>query len=89
MPGAIRPHVLLLECGEWLASVQTDKLDKLTPSTCSSLLLLLHRLAEQGVARQSSGIVIVVMLMSFCCSCLFFSLVMCFVVCFSVLVEVF
>ena len=47
--GAIRPCVLLLECGEWLASVQTNKLAH------SSLLLLLHRLAEQGVARQSSA----------------------------------
>ena len=37
-------------CGEWLASVQTDKL------ACSSLLLLLlHRLAVHRVARQSSA----------------------------------
>ena len=32
---------MLLECGEWLASVQTDKL-----ALRSSLLLLLHRLAN-------------------------------------------
>ena len=43
-PGAIRPYAdLLLECGEWLASVQTDEL------ACSSMLL--HRLAGQGVVR--------------------------------------
>ena len=41
-PGAVPPHVgRLLECGEWLASVQTDEL------ACSSMLL--HRLAGQGV----------------------------------------
>jgi len=50
-PGAVRPHVdLLRECGKWLASVQTDKLAR-----SSLLLLLLHGLAGQGVARQSSA----------------------------------
>ena len=33
---------MLLECGEWLASVQTDKL----AVRSSLLLLLLHRLAK-------------------------------------------
>ena len=74
-------HVLLLEFGEWLASVQTDKFAR-----SSLLLLLLHRLAEQAIALP---IVILDILISFCCSCLFFSLVICFVICFSILVEVF
>jgi len=41
---------VLLECGDWLATVQTDKLAR-----SSLLLLLLQRLAGQRVARQSSA----------------------------------
>ena len=48
-PGAVRPDVdLLLECGEWLAHVQTDRLTR-------SSLLLLRRLAGQGVTCQPSA----------------------------------
>ena len=53
VPGAVRPYVdLLLECSEWLASVETDKLAR---SSLLLLLLLLHRLVEQGIAHQSSA----------------------------------
>ena len=52
MPGEVRPHVdVLLECGDWPATVQTDKLAR----SSLLLLLLLHGLAGQRVARQSSA----------------------------------
>jgi len=51
--GAVRPHVdVLLECADWPSTVQTDKLAR---SSLLLLLLLLHGLAGQRVARQSSA----------------------------------
>ena len=43
---------MLLECGDWPATVQTDKLARLS---LLLLLLLLRGLAGQRVARQSSA----------------------------------